>query len=96
MLALDMEKRVNCIYKDAFWFTLRKIRVSENKGRCLQTVYRDEQRYGRCRKRRMHLRFTSEVAEKLCVLSNCLLNVLKKEDILARTDVGGGGFMARQ
>jgi len=33
LLAADMEKRVGSIYKDAFWFTLRKIRVSDNKGR---------------------------------------------------------------
>jgi hypothetical protein len=35
LLAVDMENSVDCIYKDAFYFTLRKIRVSENKRRCL-------------------------------------------------------------
>ena len=76
MLAADMEKRVDCIYKDAFWFSFRKIRVRENKGGCLQTVYRDEQRYVRCGKRRIHVRLGSERVGKLCGLSNCLFTVI--------------------
>jgi hypothetical protein len=54
--AVDMEKRVESTYKDTFWFTLRKTEVSENKGRCLQTVYRDEQCYAGCGKRRKQVR----------------------------------------
>jgi hypothetical protein len=63
LLAVDMENRVDCTYKDAFCFTLRKIRVSENKGRCLQTVYRDERRYARCGKGRKGVRLASKRVE---------------------------------